>query len=167
MHVGERRRELFTRARFLIGLLIRRSHKQGDLTNRPSQCTHLLTAIVSGLEIKVRPVAFLLPPTTPKKSRNMSLFFLVGIFFLRHSEEVSVDLFTSTVWGLAEKGEDVISLGEVSGIDPQRGERQLFAEPDFVGPAPDDFPTLNGLDDYLIARVKVVIQFHQQTRFSG
>ena len=34
------------------------------------------------------------------------MFFLVGIFFLRHSEEVSVDLFTSTVCGLAEKGKD-------------------------------------------------------------
>jgi len=30
MRVRERRRELFTRASFLIGLLIRRSHKQGD-----------------------------------------------------------------------------------------------------------------------------------------
>jgi len=30
MRLGERRRKLFTRARFLIGLLIRRSHKQGD-----------------------------------------------------------------------------------------------------------------------------------------
>ena len=87
----------------------------------------------------------------------MSLFFLVGIFFLRHSEEVSVDLFTSTVCGLAEKDEDVIALGEVSGIDRQRGERPSFAETDFSGPAPEDFPTLDGLDDYLIARVKVVI----------
>jgi hypothetical protein len=33
------------------------------------------------VKIKIRPVAFVLPPTTPKKSRNMSLFFLVGIFF--------------------------------------------------------------------------------------
>jgi hypothetical protein len=38
-----------------------------------------------------------LPPTSPKKSRNMSLFFWVGIFFLLLSGEVSVDLFTSTV----------------------------------------------------------------------
>jgi hypothetical protein len=97
----------------------------------------------------------------------MSLFFLVGLFFLRHSEEVSVDLFTSTVCGLAEKDENVIGLGEVSGIDPQRGERQIFTEPDFAGPAPEDFPTLDGLDDYLIARVMVIIQFHQHTRFSG
>ena len=97
----------------------------------------------------------------------MSMFFLVGLFFLRHSEEVSVDLFTFTVCGLAEKDEDVIALGEVSGIDRQRGERPSFAEPDFAGPAPEDFPTLDGLDDYLIARVMVVIQFHQDTRFSG
>jgi hypothetical protein len=34
------------------------------------------------VEMKIRPKAFVLPPTTPKKSRNMSLFFLVGIFFL-------------------------------------------------------------------------------------
>jgi hypothetical protein len=59
------------------------------------------------VKIKIRPVAFALPSTTPKKSRNMSLFFLVGIFFLRHSEEVSVDLFTSTVCDLTEKDEDV------------------------------------------------------------
>jgi hypothetical protein len=33
------------------------------------------------VKIKIRPKAFLLPPTTPKKSRNMSHFFLVGTFF--------------------------------------------------------------------------------------
>jgi hypothetical protein len=48
-------------------------------------------------EKKIRPVAFALPPITPKNSGNMSLFFLAGIFFLRHSEEVSDDLFTSAV----------------------------------------------------------------------
>jgi hypothetical protein len=63
-----------------------------------------------------------LPPTTPKKSRNMSMFFWVGIFFLRHSEEVSVDLFTYPIWDMAEKDEDVIALGEFSGLDRQRGE---------------------------------------------
>jgi hypothetical protein len=31
--------------------------------------------------IKIRSIAFALPPITPKKSRNMSLFFWVGIFF--------------------------------------------------------------------------------------
>jgi hypothetical protein len=41
----------------------------------------------------------------------MSRIFLVGIFFLRHSEEVSGDLFTFTVCGLAEKDEDVIARG--------------------------------------------------------
>jgi hypothetical protein len=54
------------------------------------------------VKIKIQPKAFILPTLTPKKSRNMSQFFLVGIFFLRHSEEVSVDLFTSTVCGLTE-----------------------------------------------------------------
>jgi hypothetical protein len=49
------------------------------------------------VKIKIRPKAFVLPPTTPKKSRNMSLFFWVGIFFLRLSEEVSGAPFTSTV----------------------------------------------------------------------
>jgi hypothetical protein len=44
-------------------------------------------------KIKIRPKAFLLPPTTPKKSRNMSLFFWVGIFFLWHLGEAPVDLF--------------------------------------------------------------------------
>src|SRR6266545_3366376 len=34
------------------------------------------------VKIKIRPKAFVLPPITPKKSRNMSHFFLVGIFFL-------------------------------------------------------------------------------------
>ena len=97
----------------------------------------------------------------------MSLFFLVGIFFLRHSEEVSVDLFTYTIWGVAEKDEDVIALGEVSSIYRQRGERPIFAEADFAGPAPEDFPPLNGLEDCLIVRVIVVAQFHQQTRISG
>jgi hypothetical protein len=33
------------------------------------------------VEIKIRPIAFALPTSTPKKSRNMSRFFLVGIFF--------------------------------------------------------------------------------------
>ena len=56
---------------------------------------------------RAAPKAFVLPPTTPKKSRNMSLFFIKGYFFLRHSEEVSVDLITSTVCGLTEKDEDV------------------------------------------------------------
>jgi hypothetical protein len=49
------------------------------------------------VEIKIRPVAFVLPPITPKKSGNMSQFFFGMDIFLRHSEEVSVDLFTSTV----------------------------------------------------------------------
>jgi hypothetical protein len=140
----------------------------------------------------------------------MSVFFLVGIFFLRHPEEVLVNLFASTVWGLAEKDEDVITRGEFSGLDRQRGELPIFAEPDFaslsrskisVGAdlcvcpglcrpaaswqthrsaptlscpilgllslASEDFPPLNGLEDYLIVRVIVVIHFHQQTRFSG
>jgi hypothetical protein len=97
----------------------------------------------------------------------MSLFFLVGIFFLRHSEEVSLDLFTFTVCGLAEKDEDVIAPGEFSGLDRQRGERPIFAEPDVPNPASEDFPPLNGLEDCLIVRVIVVAQFHQQTRFSG
>jgi hypothetical protein len=57
---------------------------------------------------------------------------LVGIFFLRHQEEVSVNLFASTVWGLAEKDEDVIALGEFSGLDRQRGELPIFAKPDFA-----------------------------------
>ena len=34
------------------------------------------------IEIKVRSIAFVLPPITPKKRRNMSQIFLVGIFFL-------------------------------------------------------------------------------------
>ena len=97
----------------------------------------------------------------------MSLFNLVGIFFLRHSEEVSVDLFNFTVCGLAEKDEDVIALGEFSCLDRQRSERPIFAEPDFTGPAAEDFPPFDGLKDYLIVRVIVVVQFHQQIRFSG
>jgi|SoiMethySBSTD1v2_1073268.scaffolds.fasta_scaffold5346123_1 hypothetical protein len=97
----------------------------------------------------------------------MSRIFLVGIFFLQNSEVVSVDLFNSTIWGMGEKDEDVIALGDLSSLDRQRGERPIFAEPEFAGPAPKDFPTLGGLDDYLIAHVRVVIQFHQQTRFPG
>jgi len=58
----------------------------------------------------------------------MSQFFLVGVFFLRHSEEVSFDLFNSTIWVMAEKDEDVIALGDVSSLDRQRGERPIFAE---------------------------------------
>jgi uncharacterized membrane protein YfbV (UPF0208 family) len=34
------------------------------------------------VKIKIRPIAFALPPITPEKGRNMSLFFLVGVFFL-------------------------------------------------------------------------------------
>src|SRR5262245_3851343 len=34
------------------------------------------------VEIKIRSTAFVLPPITPKKSKNMSLFNFVGIFFL-------------------------------------------------------------------------------------
>jgi|SoiMethySBSTD1v2_1073268.scaffolds.fasta_scaffold3417178_1 hypothetical protein len=49
------------------------------------------------VKVKIRPKAFVLPTLTPKKSRNMSHFFLVGIFFLRHSEEVSGDVFTFTI----------------------------------------------------------------------
>ena len=123
--------------------------------------------VIQSVEIKIRPVEFALPTLTPRKSGNMSRIFLVGIFFLRYSEEVSVDLFTSTVCGLAEKDEDVIALGESSGLDRQRGERPIFAEPDLAGPASEDFPPLDGLENYLIVRVIAVIQFHQQTRFSG
>ena len=61
------------------------------------------------VDIKIRPIIFVLPLITPKKSQNMSRIFLVGIFFLRHSEEISVDLFTFAVRGLAEKDEDVIA----------------------------------------------------------
>jgi hypothetical protein len=78
----------------------------------------------------------------------MSQFFLVGIFFLRHSEEVSVDLFNFTVRGLAEKDEDVIALGEFSGLDRQRGVRPIFAEPDFTDPAAEDFPPFDGLHKF-------------------
>jgi len=51
---------------------------------------------------------------------------LVGIFFLRHSEEVSVNFFTSAVCGQAEK--DEIALGEVFGLDRRRSELPIFAE---------------------------------------
>ena len=57
---------------------------------------------------------------------------------------------------MAEKDGDVIALGDLSSLDRQRGERPIFAEPEFAGPAPKDFPTLGGLDDYLIARVRVL-----------
>jgi hypothetical protein len=78
------------------------------------------------VKIKIRPKAFVLPPITPKKSRNMSQFFLAGIFFLRHSEEVSVVLFTSAVCGLAEK--DELASGEVFSVDRRRSELPIFAE---------------------------------------
>ena len=71
--------------------------------------------------------------------KSVAVFFGRDIFLWR-SEEVSVDLFASTVCGLAEKDEDVIALGEFSGIDRQRGERPIFAELEFAGPAPEDFP---------------------------
>jgi len=38
----------------------------------------------------------------------MSRIFFGNGFFLRHSEEISVDPLTSTVCGLAEKDEDVL-----------------------------------------------------------
>src|SRR6266511_4121867 len=39
------------------------------------------------VEIKIRPIAFVLPTISPKKSQNMSrIFFGRDIFFLRHSE---------------------------------------------------------------------------------
>jgi hypothetical protein len=75
----------------------------------------------------------------------MSFFFQVEIFFLRHSEWVSVDLFNFAACGLAEKDEDVIALGEFSGLDRQRSERPIFAEPDFIDPASEDFPPSDGL----------------------
>ena len=59
--------------------------------------------------------------------------------FLLHSVGVSVDLFNFTVCGLAEKDEDVIAFGEFSGLDRQRGERPILAEPDYAGPASEDF----------------------------
>jgi hypothetical protein len=67
---------------------------------------------------------------------------------------------------MAEKDEDVIALGEFSGLDRHRSERPIFAEPDFSGPASEDFSPFDGLKNYLIVRVIVVVQFHQQTRFS-
>src|SRR5262245_62051620 len=97
----------------------------------------------------------------------MSLFNLVGIFFLRHSEEVSVDLFNFTVCGLAEKDEDVIALGEFSCLDRQRSEPPIFAAPDFTDPAAEDFPPFERWVYYLVVGVSVVVQFHQHTRFSG
>jgi hypothetical protein len=78
------------------------------------------------VKIKIRPKAFVLPPITPKKSRNMSQFFLVRIFFLLRSEEALVDFFISAVCGLAEK--DEIALGEVFSLDQRRSELPIFAE---------------------------------------
>jgi hypothetical protein len=75
---------------------------KGTMTIK-AQLIHWFQAV----QIKIRPKAFALPTTTPKKSRYMSHFFLVGIFFFRHSEDVSVDLFTSTVCGLAKKDGDL------------------------------------------------------------
>src|SRR5262245_2309614 len=58
----------------------------------------------------------------------MSVFFWGRyIFFLRHPEGVSVNLLASSVWGLAEKDEDVIALGEFSGLDRQRNEVSIFS----------------------------------------
>lgn len=57
--------------------------------------------------------------------------------FIQNSEEVSVDLFISTVCSLAEKDEEVIAPGEFSGLERQRGELPILAELDFAGPAPD------------------------------
>ena len=54
---------------------------------------------------------------------------------------------------MAEKDEDVIAPAELSGIDRQRSERPIFAEPDFAGQASEDFPSFDGLEDYLIVRV--------------
>src|SRR5262245_46838789 len=110
-------------------------------------------------------MSLVLPSITPKKSRNMSRIFLGGIFFLRYSEEVSVDLFTFTVCGMAEKDEDVIAPGEFSGVNRQRSERPIFSEADFAGPASEDFSPFDGLEDYLVVRVIGAVQFHQQTRF--
>jgi hypothetical protein len=40
-----------------------------------------LLKLISDVAIKIRPVEFVLTPTTPKKTRNMSQIFWVGIFF--------------------------------------------------------------------------------------
>jgi hypothetical protein len=46
-------------------------------TTLKAQLIHRFQAV----KIKIQPKAFVLPTTTPKKSRNMSHFFLVGTFF--------------------------------------------------------------------------------------
>jgi len=52
------------------------------------------------VEIKIRPVAFVLPPITPKKSGNMSRIFLVRIFFYdtRKKYRSISSLLLSAVW---------------------------------------------------------------------
>jgi len=60
-------------------------------------------------------------------------------------EEVAVDLFTSTVGGLAEKDEDVIAFAEFSGLDHQGNERPIFTEPGFARVAAEDFSPFNSL----------------------
>ena len=93
----------------------------------------------------------------------MSLFNFVGIFFLRHSEEVSVYLFNFSVCGLAEKDEDVIALGEFSCLDRQRSEHPIFAESDFVDPAPEISRVcparLTGFPGNLVAVEGLAVQF--------
>ena len=62
------------------------------------------------VKIKIRPIAFALPPITPKKSRNMSLLFWVGIFFYDTREKYRSNSSLSTVCGLTEAA----PLGETS-----------------------------------------------------
>jgi len=64
------------------------------------------------VEIKKNPASSICASTyySEKERKHVEDFFGRDIF-LRHSEEVSGDLFTFTVCGLAEKDEDVIARG--------------------------------------------------------
>jgi hypothetical protein len=92
-------RELFTRACFLIGLLIGQGHKQGDYTNRPTPYTHLLTAINEPLiEIGCWQTR-----DGPRRSRAVVLCRLIADHFLfrQSSPGLAFALSASPTWAAA------------------------------------------------------------------
>jgi tetratricopeptide (TPR) repeat protein len=91
---------------------------------------------------------------------------VVPVRRLKRPEEVSVDLFTSTVRSLTGKNQDVFAFSKGFSRDRQHGKCPIFAEDDFIDIHEEDFPPFSGLESYSIARMLPTLQFHQETYFS-
>jgi hypothetical protein len=90
---------------------------------------------------------------------------VVSVRHLKRPEEVSVDLFTSTVGSPTGKNQNVFAFSKCFSRDRQRGKCPIFEEADLIGIPEENFPPFSRLESYSVAPVISTLQFHQQTHF--